>query len=78
MWSVEVIVFDPLVGCSLDFGQRVKEIGIQKLLPVSLYDALDEGVLIGFSRLYEPERYVLSLCPINEGLGCHFWSIIET
>ena len=78
MGTIEVIVFDLVVGSSLDFGQRVEEIGIYILLPVVLVEALDEGVLIWLSGLYEPERYVLSFCPINEGLGCHFWSIIET
>ena len=78
MRTIEVIVFDPVVGCCLDFGQRVEEIRIQNLLPVAFVKALGERVLIGFSRLDEPERDVLSFCPLDKGLGAHLRSIIET
>ena len=78
MRTIEVIVFDPVIGCCLDFGQRVEEIGIQNLLPVAFVKALDERVLIGLSRLDEPERDVLSFCPLDKGLCGHFGSIIET
>ena len=78
MRTIEVIVFDPVIGCCLDFGQRVEEIGIQNLLPVAFVKALDERVLIGLSRLNEPERDVLLFCPLDEGLGGHFGAIIET
>ena len=76
MRTIEVVIFDPVVGCRLDLGSCVEEIGIQNLLPVAFVEALDEGVLIGLSRLDEPERDGLLFGPLEKGLGGHFGAII--
>jgi hypothetical protein len=42
MRTIEVVIFNPVIGCSLDVGKCVEEIGIQNLLPVERWLGLFE------------------------------------
>ena len=68
MWSDFVVAVDPISRDVADVIQRVEEVRTQYLRSVGPVEALDLGILVGFTWLNEAQFDLLFLAPVSERL----------
>ena len=69
MWSILVVILQPFLGSLLGFRRCIEEIGIKYFFPKTFVEPLKKCILIGFTRLDEPQGNVVFFSLIGEGLG---------
>ena len=73
-----VVSHQPLVGDLLHVGNGVEQVRRQHFLAERAVEAFDEGVLIGFAGLDEPDLDALGLAPLGEGVARQFGAVVSS
>ena len=78
MRSDLVVALQPLVGDLLNIGERVEQVRRQHFFAKRPVESLDEGVLVGLTRLDEPDLDAVVLAPLGEGVARQLAAVVAS